>query len=229
MTNGEQEQEVHEAEVVEQEQPQPEVTPAPEPVSRRYFLRNLGIGAAGAAAGILGTLGLQQTACREKKPEEIAAFEIPFDNWLTVVGGSIDNEYMSRCGNFELGAAMLYLEDQEDVRHPRIDYKEMNKLVEREEKLGIHREKPQMTKSGRRGYNLRVVGIDGGKKSTEKYIERVLGRPVKVSREKSGRFAASPYVNVEDLGPGLYRDSIITANVDIIDVNLKRSEADQFE
>ncbi|NIO22936.1 MAG: twin-arginine translocation signal domain-containing protein [Candidatus Aenigmarchaeota archaeon] len=191
-------------------------------ISRRQFLKGFGMG---TAAGIVGTLGVQYGACREEKLEEIAGFKIPFDNWLTVVGAKLDDVYMSRCGNFDLGAALLYLEDQEDVNHPRMDYEEKNKLIEREEKVGIHREEPQMTKGGKRGYNLRVVGLPA--KKTEEYINKVIGRRVKISSKKTEKFAASPVVNVEDLGPGLYRDAVITANVDIIDMN-PLSEADMY-
>jgi hypothetical protein len=195
-------------------------------ISRRQFLKGLGIG---AVAGVGGTLGIQYGACREKKPEEIAAFEIPFDNWLSVVGGDIDYELMSRCNNFDLGAVLLYLEDNEDANHPRMDYKEKNKLTEREEKIGIHREKPHMTKGGKRGYVLRVVGIEGGKKGTKKYLDKVMGRYMKISSQKAQRYAASPLVDVVDKEAGLYRDAVITANVDTIDFNDSRSEADLFK
>lgn len=193
-------------------------------ISRRQFLKGLGTG---AVAGVAGTLGVQYGACREDKPEKIAGFEIPFDNWLTVVGAKPDNVYMSKCKNLKIGAAILSLEDQEDIDHPRIDYKEKNKLIEREEAIGIHREKPQMTKGGKRAYNLRVVGIEGGEKGTKKYTNNIIGRHVRISSDNVRNFAASPDVNVEDLGPGLYRDVVITANIDIIDLNL-RSEADQY-
>ncbi len=193
-------------------------------ISRRQFLKGLGTG---ALVGVGSTLGVQYGACREVKPEEISGFEIPFDNWLTVVGARPDNVYMSKCKNLKIGAAILSLEDQEDIEHPRIDYKEKNKLTEREEAIGIHRENPQMTKGGKRAYNLRVVGIEGGEKGTKKYTDRIIGRHVRISSDNVRNFAASPIVNVEDLAEGLYRDVVITANVDIIDLNL-RSEADQY-
>lgn len=185
-------------------------------ISRRQFLKGVGIG---AAAGVAGTLGIQYGACREKK-DEITAFEIPFNNWLTVVDAERDDVYMSRCGNFDLGAALLYLKDTEDIDHPEIDYKEKNKLIEREEKIGIHREKPQKTNDGKRGYTLRVVGFPRG--VSTRYIKNLTGKQVKISSEKARKYAASPFVNVEDLGPELYRDSVVTANLHIVDVrNLK--------
>jgi len=182
-------------------------------ISRRRFLQGLG---AGALAGVAGTLGLQYTACREKKPEEISAFEIPYKNWMTVVEAEPDNVYMSRCGNFNLGAALLYLKDTEDVNHPEMDYKEKNKLIEREKKIGIHREKLQTTKDGKSGYTVRVVGFS--RNGAKAYIEKVSGRQVRLSKDKSDSYAARPFVNVEDLGAELYRDTVITANRDIIDI-----------
>lgn len=184
-------------------------------ISRRQFLKGAGTG---ALLGIAGTLGVQYKACKEK--DEITAFEIPLDNWLTVVGAERDDVYMSGCGNFDLGAALLYLKDTEDIDHPEIDYKEKNKLIKREEKIGIHREKPQKTKDGKRGYTLRVVGFPRG--ISARYIKKYVGKQVKISSEKARKYAASPSVNVEDLGAELYRDSVVTANLDIIDVrNLK--------
>lgn len=210
----------------ETQTPQPEAEEQPRAgFSRRNFLKGLGTG---IAAGAAGTLGIQYAACREKKLEEIAAFEIPFDNWLSAVGGTEDYELMSRCNNFDLGAVLLYLEDNEDANHPRMNYKEKNELIEREEAIGIHREKPQMTKGGKRGYVLRVVGIEGGKKGTKKYLDKVLGRYIKISSQKAERYAASPVVDVVDKQAGLYRDTVITANVDTIDFN-NRSEADLFK
>jgi hypothetical protein len=235
MSNGDEKnnQEVIDVEAIEPTETHdtPETTPEIEEqpcagVSRRNFLKGLGTG---IAVGAAGTLGIQYAACREEKPEEIAAFEIPFDNWLSVVGGVEDYELMSRCNNFDLGAVLLYLEDNEDATHPRMDYKEKNKLIEREEAIGIHREKPQMTKGGKRGYVLRVVGIDGGKKGTKKYIDKVLGRYMRISSQKAERYAASPVVDVVDKQAGLYRDTLITANVDTIDFNDSRSEADLFK
>lgn len=233
--SGENNQEVIDVEPIETQeeiQDTPETTteadeqPCARGVSRRNFLKGLGTG---IVAGAAGTLGVQYAACREKKLEEIAAFEIPFDNWLSVVGGTEDYELMSRCNNFDLGAVLLYLEDNEDATHPRMDYKEKNKLIEREEAIGIHREKPQMTKGGKRGYILRVVGIEGGKKGTKKYLDKVLGRYMRISSQKAEEYAASPFPDVLDKQAGLYRDTVIKANVDIIDFNDSRSEADLFK
>lgn len=191
--------------------------------TRRDFLKYVGGAFAGAAAGAAGINFLMSDACRrEPVPEKpIKAYEIPFDNWLNVEKAMTDDVYMSRCGNFDEGAALLYLVDDEDFSHPAVlyDKEERNRLIEREEMVGIHREKPQKTKDGKRAYTVRVVGLSGG--MSEKYAE-LEGKQVRVSLEKAKRYSARPTVDIEDLGPGLHRDTVITAYKDVIDVrNLK--------